>query len=60
MNITEMMISAIPPDDFKGSIGNWMTELQARGLWNGVEPSWYGDLHIPRSEWWSILEKLEN
>lgn len=48
---------AIPPEDYKGSIAEWMTELQSRGLWNGE--GWYGDIIIPSDTWWEILEKCE-
>jgi hypothetical protein len=50
---------AIPPEDYKGSIGEWMAELHRRGLWNGVKPRWHGDVMIPTNIWWEILEKLE-
>lgn len=50
---------AIPPEDYKGSVGEWMTELQTRGLWDGNKPSWHGDVMIPSDIWWEILEKCE-
>lgn len=55
----EKMMPAIPPEDYKGSVGKWMIELQTRGLWNGYNPSWHGDVMIPVKTWWEILEKLE-
>lgn len=48
---------AIPPDDYKGSVAAWMTELQSRGLWDGE--GWHGDVMIPSEVWWDILEKCE-
>lgn len=48
---------AFPPDDYKGSVGQWMSELQSRGLWNGE--GWHGDVKIPTETWWEILEKCE-
>jgi len=51
---------AIPPSDYKGSVGKWMIELQERGLWDGENPEWHGDVMIPEEIWWEILEKLEN
>jgi len=56
----ERMIPAIPPEDYKGSVGKWMMELQERGHWDGEDPDWHGDVMIPASEWWDILEKLES
>lgn len=54
------MIPAIPPDDYKGSIGKWMIELQTRGLWDGESPEWHGDVMIPIDDWWDILEFCES
>ena len=53
------LMPAIPPEDYKGSVGKWMVELQERGFWDGENPDWHGDVMIPSSEWWDILEKLE-
>jgi hypothetical protein len=54
------MMPAIPPEDYKGSVGKWMTALQERGLWDGKNPEWHGDLMIPAYIWWEILEELED
>lgn len=51
------MTPAIPPEDYKGSVGQWMAELQTRRLWDGE--GWHGDVMIPSETWWQILEKLE-
>ena len=51
------MIPAIPPEDYNGSIADWMIALQDRGRWDG--DGWYGDIEIPSDEWWSILEQCE-
>jgi hypothetical protein len=48
---------AIPPTDYKGSISQWTSELVSRGLWDGS--GWHGDIQIPDSEWWEILEECE-
>lgn len=53
----EKMTPAFPPDDYKGSQAEWMTELQIRGLWNGE--GFHGDVMIPTEIWWEILEKCE-
>ena len=50
---------AIPPEDYKGSVGKWMIELQNRGLWDGENPDWHGDVMITSEQWWDILEKCE-
>lgn len=51
------LVMAIPPEDYTGSVGKWMQELQIRGYWDG--DGWHGDVMIPRDVWWEILEKLE-
>jgi hypothetical protein len=56
-NKKDKMIPAFPPEDYKGSVGEWMAELQIRGLWDGE--GWYGDVMLPADTWWEILEKLE-
>lgn len=48
---------AFPPEDYKGSIADWMVCLTTRGLWNGK--GWYGDVIIPTDTWWEILEECE-
>ena len=53
----EEMLPAIPPDDYKGSQADWMVALQSRGLWDGE--GWHGDIEIPSSVWWEILEECE-
>lgn len=58
-SVDNKKIPAIPPEDYKGSVGKWMIELQTRGLWNGIKPSWHGDVMIPIKTYWEILEKLE-
>ena len=40
----EKTIPAIPPDDYKGSVGKWMIALQECGLWDGE--GWHGDVEI--------------
>lgn len=46
-----------PPEDYTGSVSDWMVELRKRGLWNGK--GWYGDIMIDEEEWLEILEKCE-
>lgn len=51
------MLPAIPPEDYKGSVGRWMMALQERGLWNGK--GYHRDIIIPADTWWEILEEQE-
>ncbi len=53
------LISAIPPEDYKGTQADWHMELIQRGLWNGDPETWHGDVLIPAQTWWEILEKCE-
>jgi hypothetical protein len=58
LNTTEdWMVPAIPPDDYKGSIGKWMVSLQERGLWDGE--GWHGDVMISTKDFFEILEENE-
>lgn len=52
-------IPAIPPEDYKGTIADWMISLEEEGLWDGTNPEWYGDVLIDASDWWKILEECE-
>lgn len=52
-------VPAIPPEDYKGSVSDWMQKLQERGLWDGKYPEWHGDVMITEQQWWSILEETE-
>lgn len=53
------LIPAIPHEDYKGSIVDWMVKLQASGLWDGKNPEWYGDVMISEEIWWKVLEECE-
>jgi hypothetical protein len=57
--MTEKKIPAIPPEDYKGSLADWMVALIERGLWDENKVDWYGDVQIPSSTYWEILEKCE-
>lgn len=57
MKLNPELVPAIPPEDYKGSIAEWMTELQIRGHWDGE--GWHGDVEITTDEWFEILEKCE-
>lgn len=47
----------IPPEDYEGSVADWMVELQVHGIWDGED--WHGDIWIDSEEWWDILETCE-
>lgn len=51
------MIHPILPDDYKGSVADWMVKLQERGLWDGE--GWYGDIKIPANLYWELLKECE-
>ena len=53
-----ILVHAILPDDYTGSISNWSIKLQEKGLWNGE--GWYGDVMITDDQWWVLLEECEN
>lgn len=50
-------VQAIPPKNYKGSVGAWCYKLMERGLWDGN--GWYGDIEIMPNVWWEILEECE-
>lgn len=54
------LVPAIPPEDYKGSVSVWMIALQERGLWDGENPDWHGDVMIESTDWWEILEECED
>ena len=50
-------IPAIPPNDYEGSVGEWIAELINRGYMKNGD--WHGDVMLNADEYWEILEKLE-
>lgn len=48
-----------PPEDYKGSVADWIITLQELGLWDGKEPEWYGDLKLTVTEYQRILKHTE-
>lgn len=54
------LIPAIPPDDYQGTIADWMVALVIRNLWNDSDGSWYGDVMISERVWSEILNECEN
>ena len=53
------IISAIPPENYKGDISSWIIKLMEKELWNGNNPDWYGDVMITSNDWWELLEECE-
>jgi hypothetical protein len=53
------LMPAIPPEDYKGSQADWMVALVERGLCDDSDGLWHGDVMIPCSIWWEILEQCE-
>lgn len=56
--ITEKILPAIPPEDYKGTMADWEIKLQEKGLWNGK--GWWGDVKISNSDYCDLLEECEN
>lgn len=54
------LIPAIPPEDYSGTIADWMVALVSRGLWDDSDGSLYGDVEISQETWWEILEECES
>ena len=50
-------VPAVPPRDYRGTIADWMTELQIRGVWNGEGN--YTEIMISAEEWKDILKTCE-
>ena len=53
------LIEAIPPEDYKGSVSQWIIALIERGLFIEGKHDWHGDVMIPVDTWWEILEECE-
>lgn len=47
----EEQVPAWPPDDYKGTMADWLVALETRGI------EW-GD-YISQEIWWEILEECE-
>lgn len=51
--------SAIPPENFTGSLDDWKRVLVVRGLWDESSGSWHGDVLISHETYLEILEECE-
>ena len=47
--MSKELIPAIPPEDYSGSVADWMTALISRVLWDGE--GWYGDIMLDNWQW---------
>ena len=59
MKKKERRLPAIPPNDYKGTIAQWIVKLIQHGWWDGVSPDWYGDVQIKESAYDKILKECE-
>jgi hypothetical protein len=50
-------LPAIPPNDYEGTIADWMTALITRGLIKDGEP--FEDVWLTENEYVEILEECE-
>ncbi len=57
--VAERMFPAIPPDDYKGTIADWIVALTSRGLLDIDGDDWYGDVELPESVYDEILTECE-
>lgn len=53
------MVHASPPSDYLGTISNWKTQLEIRGIWNKKHGKSYDSILIPESQWLDILKLCE-
>ena len=61
MSAPEKKVPAIPPNDYTGSISDWMVGLVQRGHL-GVDTGevFYGDIRLTVSEYQKLLEECES
>ena len=52
-------LPAIPPEDYKGTLADWMSGLINRGLWNEETPEWFGDVMISEKDYVDLLRECE-
>lgn len=59
MSNTKYLIPAIPPEDYDGSIADWVVALVQRGLFDDSTGGWYGDVMITEEVYNEILKECE-
>lgn len=50
-------VPAIPPDNYSGTIADWVIALQQRGLLKGTQ--FYGNIKIPKRVYDEVLAECE-
>lgn len=53
-------IPAIPPNDYEGSIADWMVWLISEGYLKDGSDEFYGDIMLTESEYARLLDDCEN
>lgn len=54
---TLYMVPAIPPEDYSGSIADWIVGLRELTGWDGT--GYYGDIEINNMQWSELVERCE-
>jgi hypothetical protein len=54
---TVHLLPAVPPEEYQGTIADWIEALVSRGLMKSDES--YTDLWIPEDVWVKIVEECE-
>jgi len=57
--MSNSMIPAIPPEDYNGSIADWIVALVSRDLFDDSSGQWYGDVMISTKVYNEILKECE-
>jgi hypothetical protein len=50
---------AIPPNDYKGTIADWIVNLVQLGFWDEENPEWYGDVELSEEQYDELLTTCE-
>lgn len=50
---------AIPPNDYKGTVADWIVKLQERGWWDGVRPESHVDVMLTKMQYHALLTECE-
>ena len=51
-------LPAIPPDDYKGTLADWVVGLQERGFMTS-DDEWYGDIQLDVDDYNELLDWCE-
>ena len=55
----EPVLPAIPPEDYSGSISDWMIGLQEISNYDTASGEWYGDYLLTKAEYAQLLDRCE-